>query len=125
MSSHSAEVANSTSSSMEGKIDVKNAEKILSSGEKRSHDNSGTYFKILKVGHYVITIYFTESEIPSKISRKELNNFPTRQYLDATVVPILLEALAQVAKERPKEPIDYLITYLQNHKSEHNNQVTD
>ena len=54
-----------------------------------------------------------------------MNNLPTRQYLDATVVPILLEALAQVAKERPKEPIDYLITYLQNHKSEHNNQVTE
>ena len=80
---------------------------------------------ILKDSHYVITVYFTESEIPSKISRKELNNLPTRQYLDATVVPILLEALAQVAKERPREPIDYLITYLQNHKTEHNNQVTD
>ena len=70
-------------------------------------------------------MFSENSEIPSKISRKELNNLPTRQYLDATVVPILLEALAQVAKERPKEPIDYLITYLQNHKNEHNNQVMD
>ena len=89
------------------------------------------------IRHQKITIYETflvidififvseNSEIPSKISRKELNNLPTRQYLDATVVPILLEALAQVAKERPKEPIDYLITYLQNHKNEHNNQVMD
>merc|ERR1712062_640570 len=111
----SAEVANSTSTSTgneaknHGNVpvgnEIKSTEKIQ--GEKRSHDNS------------------ENSEIPSKISRKELNNLPTRQYLDATVVPILLEALAQVAKERPKEPIDYLITYLQNHKSEHNNQVTD
>ncbi len=44
---------------------------------------------------------------------------PTRQYLDQTVVPILLEALAALAKERPAEPIDYLVSYLQNHKHEH------
>jgi len=48
MSSHSAEVANSTSSSMEGKIDAKNTEKLLSSGEKRSHDNSGTNLQYSK-----------------------------------------------------------------------------
>ena len=45
---------------------------------------------------------------------------PTRQYLDQTVVPILLEGLSALAKERPKEPIDYLINFLQKHKTEHN-----
>ena len=41
------------------------------------------------------------------------------QFLFQTVVPILLEGLSALAKERPKEPIDFLITYLQKHKSEH------
>ena len=54
-----------------------------------------------------------------KISRENLNHLPTRQYLDQTVVPILLEGLSSLAKERPKEPIDYLIAYLQKHKNEH------
>ena len=43
---------------------------------------------------------------------------PTRQYLDQTVVPILLESLAALAKERPSDPIDFLINYLQKHKDE-------
>ena len=58
------------------------------------------------------------NEPPAKVS-KTLNGLPTRQYLDQTVVPILLEALAAVAKDRPKEPIDYMINYLQKHKNDH------
>ncbi|VDN02376.1 unnamed protein product [Thelazia callipaeda] len=37
---------------------------------------------------------------------------PTRQYLDQTVVPILLQALGALAKERPPNPIDFLANYL-------------
>ncbi|WKY11691.1 hypothetical protein Q1695_003342 [Nippostrongylus brasiliensis] len=37
---------------------------------------------------------------------------PTRQYLDQTVVPILLQALGALAKERPENPIDFLINFL-------------
>ncbi|KJH50149.1 hypothetical protein DICVIV_03712 [Dictyocaulus viviparus] len=37
---------------------------------------------------------------------------PTRQYLDQTVVPILLQALGALAKERPESPIDFLINFL-------------
>lgn len=37
---------------------------------------------------------------------------PTRQYLDQTVVPILLQALGALAKERPPNPIEYLANYL-------------
>ena len=50
---------------------------------------------------------------------KDVNNLPTRQYLDQTIVPILLEALASMSKDRPKDPIDYMIQYLQSHKNEH------
>jgi len=53
-------------------------------------------------------------EVPSS-SRSRI---PTRQYLDQTVVPILLESLAALAKERPSDPIHFLINYLQKHKEE-------
>merc|ERR1712126_630226 len=53
-------------------------------------------------------------EVPSS-SRSRI---PTRQYLDQTVVPILLESLAALAKERPSDPINFLINYLQKHKEE-------
>jgi len=46
------------------------------------------------------------------------SRIPTRQYLDQTVVPILLESLAALAKERPSDPIHFLINYLQKHKEE-------
>ena len=55
----------------------------------------------------------------SKKPKTELRGLPTRQYLDQTVVPILLEGLAALARERPSDPIEYLISYLEKHKSEH------
>ncbi len=55
--------------------------------------------------------------MPTKKPRIDLQSVPTRQYLDQTVVPILLQALAALSKERPPEPIDYLASYLLKHKS--------
>ena len=62
----------------------------------------------------------TESK-KSKIdfSKTDVQTLPTRQYLDSTVVPILLEGLAALAKERPEVPIDFLIDFLEKHKHEH------
>lgn len=39
-------------------------------------------------------------EVASKRPRIDLQSLPTRQYLDQTVVPILLQALSTLAKER-------------------------
>jgi len=39
-------------------------------------------------------------DITTKKSRVDLQSLPTRQYLDQTVVPILLQALSTLAKER-------------------------
>jgi len=44
------------------------------------------------------------------------STLPTRQYLDATVVPILHSALSQLAKVRPEDPIHFLGTYLLEYK---------
>jgi len=62
-----------------------------------------------------------EIEVPNKKPRVDLQSVPTRQYLDQTVVPILLQALAALSKERPPEPIDYLSSYLLKHKSKYEN----
>lgn len=54
-------------------------------------------------------------------SRIDLNALPTRQYLDQTVVPILLQGLSALAKERPPDPINYLAAYLLKNKNTFDN----
>eukprot|EP00056_Hartaetosiga_gracilis_P016065 m.3707 g.3707 ORF g.3707 m.3707 type:complete len:102 (+) comp3711_c0_seq1:162-467(+) len=39
-------------------------------------------------------------------------SFPTRDYLDSSVVPVLLEGLVALSKERPPNPVEWLGTYL-------------
>ncbi|KAI0987850.1 hypothetical protein GJ496_009902 [Pomphorhynchus laevis] len=41
---------------------------------------------------------------------------PTQAYLDQTVVPILLQAMSQLARERPEKPIEFLAQFLLNHR---------
>ena len=70
----------------------------------------------------------------AKKLKQDLTNLPTRQYLDQTVVPILLQVslanfdevydimlqgLASLARERPRDPIEYLAGYLIRHKREY------
>lgn len=45
---------------------------------------------------------------------------PTRQYLDSTVVPILLQGLGALAKDRPENPIEYLANFLLREKDRYN-----
>lgn len=37
---------------------------------------------------------------------------PARQYLDATVVPLLLHGLEALVADRPQDPVEYLAAYL-------------
>jgi len=53
-------------------------------------------------------------------TKPDVSTLPTRAYLDQTVVPILLQAMSQLAKERPAKPITFLAEYLLNHKEKYN-----
>mmetsp|Transcript_24219 Transcript_24219/g.43774 ORF Transcript_24219/g.43774 Transcript_24219/m.43774 type:complete len:142 (-) Transcript_24219:133-558(-) len=46
---------------------------------------------------------------------KSVNNLPIRAYLDQTVVPILLDGMSELVKERPQNPIEWLASYLLQH----------
>uniref|UniRef100_A0A0K0FVR5 Protein dpy-30 homolog n=2 Tax=Strongyloides TaxID=6247 RepID=A0A0K0FVR5_STRVS len=50
----------------------------------------------------------------------ELVEVPTRTYLDRTVVPILLQGLSALAKERPEQPIEFLANFLLSNKERYN-----
>jgi protein dpy-30 len=56
-----------------------------------------------------------ESNNMKKI-KVDLQSLPVRAYLDQTVVPILLQGMSVLAKERPPNPIEYLATYLLKNK---------
>ncbi|XP_041046412.1 protein dpy-30 homolog [Carcharodon carcharias] len=55
-----------------------------------------------------------------KTSKQEmdLQPLPTRAYLDQMVVPILLQGLSVLAKERLPNPIEFLAVYLLKNKSQ-------
>lgn len=55
----------------------------------------------------------------SKKPKVDLTSVPVRQYLDTTVVPILLQGLSSLARERPAKPIQYLATFLQERAHEY------
>ncbi|XP_043914540.1 protein dpy-30 homolog isoform X1 [Protopterus annectens] len=57
------------------------------------------------------------AEKPSK-QKVDVQSLPTRAYLDQTVVPILLQGLSVLAKERPPNPIEFLAAYLLKNKTQ-------
>jgi len=59
------------------------------------------------------------SEAAPKKPRVDYNVMPTRPYLDATVVPILLQGLSALARERPPDPIQYLAEFLIRNKAQY------
>ena len=56
----------------------------------------------------------------SSETKKEqnVNSLPIRAYLDKTVVPLVLQGMAEVAKERPENPIKYLADFLMKHAND-------
>jgi protein dpy-30 len=44
-------------------------------------------------------------------SLSDIQAYPTAAYFNKTVIPIIIEGLSIVAKERPKNPIEYLAAF--------------
>jgi len=55
------------------------------------------------------------SSTPAAQPFPEVQSMPIRAYLDQTVVPILLDGMSELVKERPPNPIEYLASYLLRH----------
>ena len=83
------------------------------SGEQTSNEKTTTSADTTKENN-------TNSQQSGDKTKPDLSTLPTRAYLDQTVVPILLQAMSQLAKERPAKPISFLAEYLLNHKEKYN-----
>ena len=55
---------------------------------------------------------------PEDATGQNKDQVPMRSYLDQTVVPLLLEAMAVLTKERPDRPIEFLADYLEKNNNE-------
>ncbi|CAF1124198.1 unnamed protein product [Didymodactylos carnosus] len=53
-----------------------------------------------------------ELNSPCSFTLADIQAFPTLAYFNHTVIPIIIEGLTQVAKERPPKPIEYLACFL-------------
>ena len=42
----------------------------------------------------------------------EIKQLPIKAYLDQQVMPLLLQALTKVSKEKPEDPIDFIAKYM-------------
>ena len=49
---------------------------------------------------------------------EDVHSMSTRQYLDSTVVPILMQALNEVSKQRPQQPVDFIVQFLKDNNPE-------
>ncbi len=56
----------------------------------------------------IIDHELASSDVPSLA---DIQAYPTAAYFNNTVIPIIIEGLSIVAKERPKKPIEYLAAF--------------
>ncbi|XP_029890426.1 protein dpy-30 homolog isoform X3 [Aquila chrysaetos chrysaetos] len=101
--------ANSTFQIME-------AEQIME-GQPQVPENPHSEYGLTENVERIVENEKINAEKTSK-QKVDLQSLPTRAYLDQTVVPILLQGLAVLAKERPPNPIEFLAAYLLKNKSQ-------
>jgi protein dpy-30 len=53
-----------------------------------------------------------EKDLEAAQEKLNLQALPIRAYLDQTVVPLLLDGMSALVKERPPNPVEWLATYL-------------
>jgi len=57
-------------------------------------------------------LFNRDMETIVKTNRGHIQGLPAREYLEHTVVPILIEGLKYLLKERPPNPVEYLGLFL-------------
>jgi len=72
------------------------------------------------MSHHSMQQHVPQPPDPSQMAQQaaanqSLKSMPIRAYLDQTVVPILLEGMSELVKERPSNPIEWLARYLVQH----------
>jgi len=53
-----------------------------------------------------------------KKTKNNLQSLSSRAYLEQTVVPVVMDGMSALAKERPPNPIEFMASYLLKHKNE-------
>ncbi|NXP72585.1 DPY30 protein, partial [Ramphastos sulfuratus] len=92
------------------------AEQIME-GQPQVTENPHSEYGLTENVERIVENEKINAEKTSK-QKVDLQSLPTRAYLDQTVVPILLQGLAVLAKERPPNPIEFLAAYLLKNKSQ-------
>ncbi|CAF1120750.1 unnamed protein product [Rotaria sordida] len=60
---------------------------------------------------HILQIIDHELNSSSAPSLADIQAYPTAAYFNKTVIPIIIEGLSIVARERPKKPIEYLAAF--------------
>ncbi len=56
-----------------------------------------------------------DKDLDAAQEKLNLQALPIRAYLDQTVVPLLLDGMSALVKERPPNPVEWLAAYLLKH----------
>jgi len=56
----------------------------------------------------------TINNVSSNSNNQNINSLTTRAYLEQTVVPVVMQGMAELAKERPENPLEFLGNYILN-----------
>ena len=56
-----------------------------------------------------------DQDLDAAQEKLNLQALPIRAYLDQTVVPLLLDGMSALVKERPPNPVEWLAAYLLKH----------
>ena len=80
------------------------------------HDPSSTSMNTIsmhapQLPPHILQIIDHELNSPNAPSLADIQAYPTAAYFNHTVISIIIEGLALVAKERPKKPIEYLAAF--------------
>ncbi|KAG6934119.1 dpy-30, histone methyltransferase complex regulatory subunit, partial [Chelydra serpentina] len=98
------------------KFQIMDTEQIME-GQAQVPENPHAEYGLTENVERIVENEKINAEKTSK-QKVDLQSLPTRAYLDQTVVPILLQGLAVLAKERPPNPIEFLAAYLLKNKSQ-------